>query len=100
MADLTRTARAGGRLYWRRVRERERVISSVPEEHRSELDYDRDNIMEAVDAMRPEWRDLVNVHGFTPVVKVLRETGDLERAKNILDRRHQMRQQQLAEGHF
>ena len=92
--------RAGGRLYWRRVRERERSISAAPLECRNELDYDRDSIMETFDFLDQPWRDLINEHGFTPVIKARRETSDIVKATKMMKQRHAFRQQQLAQGDF
>jgi hypothetical protein len=61
--------RFGGRLYWRRVRERERLAPHGAEEWRGELDYERDDIMAKVDSMPMGWRLLINEYGFTPVMQ-------------------------------
>jgi hypothetical protein len=89
--------RASRQIY-RRRRELHRALEAAPIEHRSELDYDALEIMESIDNMPTEYRALVNEHGFTPVVKALRETTELDRVKRILAERHRSRQQQLAEG--
>jgi hypothetical protein len=58
-------------------------------------------MMVAVDHLPREWRDLVNQHGFTAVVKVRREVGgDLDAAQRLLKARHAIRQAQLAQGSF
>jgi len=74
--------------------------SDIPEEPDEDPDYDRDSMMIAVDMLDRGWRDLVNEHGFTAVVKVWRETANLDLARRMLQARHEMRQQQLAQGSF
>jgi hypothetical protein len=87
-------------MYWRRVRERERVSSTAPLEYRSELDYDRIDIMEKIDSLPLGWRMLINEHGFTPVIKAREYARDINVVEKLMNQRHRMRQQQLAEGHF
>jgi hypothetical protein len=84
----------------RRRRELNLALDAAPNEYRPDLDYDREreSIMDTIDQMDPEWRALVNEHGFTPVVKALRSTDDLDQARKILAERHQLRQAQLAIG--
>lgn len=90
--------RRGGRLYWRRVHERERFISSAAEEYRVELDYDRDDIMAKIDSLPMGWRMLINQHGFTPVMWAREYSTDISVVEKMMNRRHEMRQRQLAEG--
>ncbi len=91
--------RAGGRLYWRRVREAERFASSAPpERYRGELDYDRIDIMDKIDSLPLGWRLLINEHGFTPVMKARSISTDINVVERMMKQRHDMRQQQLAEG--
>lgn len=90
--------RRGGRLYWRRVRERERSASAAPNEYRGELDYDRDDIMEKIDSLPMGWRMLINEHGFTPVMKAREFSTDIRTVEKMMKQRHEWRQQQLAEG--
>ena len=90
--------RRGGRLYWRRVRERERTASVAPNEYRGELDYDRIDIMDKIDSLPMGWRMLINEHGFTPVMQARQAATDIRAVEQMMQRRHAYRQQQLAEG--
>ena len=85
----------GGRSYWKKIRQ---FRESIPEEDNRELDYDCVSRMDAVDAFERPWRDLINEHGYVPVVKCLRETRDIRIATKMLKSRHEIRQQQLATG--
>ena len=91
---------AASRQLYRRRRELQRDLNAAPDEYRPDLDYEaeRASIMDTIDQMDPERRALVNEHGFTAVVKIMRETQDLKRVKKMLAERHRNRQQQLAEG--
>ena len=90
--------RRGGRHYWRRVRERERNTSIAPNEYRSELDYDRDDIMDKIDSLPMGWRMLINEHGFTPVMKARQYSTDIQTVERMMNQRRATRQQELAEG--
>lgn len=76
---------------------RMRPLPALPAEDVG-VDYDATAIMQSIDMMPRAWRDLVNEHGFTAVMKVLRETADLATARRALAARHDMRQRQLAQG--
>lgn len=85
----------------RRFEDRRPRWFQIPEEPDNEPNYDRDDMMVAVDSLAREWRDLVNEHGFTAVVKARREVGvDIDAATRMLKARHAMRQRQFAEGMF
>lgn len=90
--------RRGGRLYWRRVRERERTTRVAPNEYRGELDYDRNDIMAKIDSLPMGWRMLINEHGFTPVMQARQVSTDIRDVEAMMKRHHEWRQQQLAEG--
>lgn len=89
--------RAGGRSYYRRRREFRAALT--PQEPR-DLDYDCVGRMQAIDSLSRPWRDLINEHGFVPVVKCLQETRDIRVATRLLLERWHNRQQQLANGSF
>jgi hypothetical protein len=74
-------------LVQRRRRELNRALNSAPVEYRADLDYEPSAIMDTIDQMDPYVRGLVNEHGFSPVMKALRETQDLGRVKKTLDER-------------
>jgi hypothetical protein len=85
----------------RRFEDRRPRWFQIPEDPDHEPNYDRDDMMVMVDGLGREWRDLVNEHGFTAVIKTRREVGaDLQAATRMLRQRHDMRQRQLAEGMF
>jgi len=84
----------------RRFEDRRPRWFQIPEVPDEDPDYDRDSMMITVDNLDRGWRDLVNEHGFTAVVKVRRETADISTARRMLQVRHEMRQQQLAQGSF
>lgn len=90
--------RRGGRLYWRRVRERERTTSRAPVEYRDDLDYDRDDIMVKIDSLPMGWRLLINEHGFTAVMKARQYSTDIRVVEKMMNQRHEARQRELAEG--
>lgn len=101
--------RAGGRLYWRRIRERERSASRVRVEYRSDLDYDeyrsdldyeRIDIMEKIDSLPMGWRLLINEHGFTPVMQARQYSSDINVVEKLMKQRWRSRQQQLADRSF
>jgi hypothetical protein len=85
----------------RRFEDRRPRWFQIPEQPDDEPNYDRDDMMVVVDSLGREWRDLVNEHGFTAVIKARREVGaDLKAATRMLQTRHAVRQRQLAEGMF
>lgn len=90
--------RRGGRLYWRKVRERERTAPAARNEYRGELDYDRADIMEKIDSLPMGWRMLINEHGFTPVMQARRYSTDIRTVERMMRERHAWRQRELAEG--
>ncbi len=91
----------GGRLYWRRIRQRERATPPPrPAEYRGELDYDRNDIMDKIDSLPPGWRMLINEYGFTPVMKAREFVKDINAAERLMRQRHNQRQRDLAEGRF
>jgi hypothetical protein len=87
-------------MYWRRIRERERTSSTLPCEYRSELDYDRIDIMEKIDSLPLGWRMLINEHGFTPVMKAREYAKDINVVERLMNQRREQRQQQLATGSY
>lgn len=89
--------RRGGRSYFRKLRE---LRAAVAEQDNRELDYDCIDRMSKVDSLDRPWRDLVNEHGFVPVVKCLRDSHDLAAVTRMLKSRHEFRQRQLANGDF
>lgn len=70
----------------------------IPEWSDDEPDYDRFAMMMKIDTMAPEWRALVNAHGFTAVIQTMMDTADVAAARAMLQRRHEARQMQLAYG--
>jgi hypothetical protein len=92
--------RRGGRLYWRRVRERERAASRAPVDWPNEHDYDRDDIMAKIDSMSMGWRMLINEHGFTPVMKARDYTTDIRVAERMMNERRRQRQDELANARY
>lgn len=92
--------RPGGRLYWRRVRECERSQPKLRNDYRSELDYDRDDIMDKIDSLPMGWRMLINEHGFTAVMKARQFSSDINVVEKMMNVRWHDRQQQLANGSF
>lgn len=95
--------RPGGRLYWRQVRQRERSLAVRPlgsNDYRGDLDdnYDRRDIMAKIDSLPMGWRLLVNEHGFTAVMQARQFSTDIRDVERMMKRRHEYRQQELAEG--
>lgn len=82
----------------RRRRDHRPRWSDIPECPDDDPDYDRDDMMVRIDAMEPAWRDLVNEHGFTAVLRCLMETRDVRVATIMLEGRRHRRQIDLAEG--
>lgn len=91
------------RSYWRRRRRFERNDrprwSDIPEEAEISFDdddltedYDRLGMMMKIDAMPRVWRDLVNEHGFTPVINAMARTNDVAAVKGSLELRRERRQ--------
>ena len=62
------------------------------------LDYDAAARLAAIDAMPKGWRDLINEHGFTPVMAARQETASLKEARAMMQSRRERRQMQLAMG--
>lgn len=94
-----------GRAYWRNQRDDHRLRwFEVPEEPDPDADnaddYDRLGMMMKIDTLDQPWRDLINEHGFTPVIKLMFEVRDVEQATQALNRRREMRQSQLAHGSY
>lgn len=95
--------RRGGRLYWRSVRMRERGLASRPlgsDDCRGDLDdaYDRRDMMAKIDSLPMGWRMLINEHGFTPVMQARQVSTDIRDVQFMMIRRHEYRQQEIAEG--
>jgi hypothetical protein len=88
-----------GRAYWRRKHALELQPRPAPV-YREELDYDRLDIMDKIDSLKPGWRMLINEHGFTPVMKALKYSSDINVVERMMQQRHAARQQDLAEGRF
>jgi hypothetical protein len=87
--------RSNGRTYFRRRREHREATVWRDEQV---IDYDAAERMRAIDRLERPWRDLVNEHGYVPVVKALREASTLPKVREILRQRHENRQRQLANG--
>lgn len=95
--------RRGGRQYWRSVRLRERSLVSRPlgsNDYRGDIDdaYDRADIMAKIDSLPMGWRMLINEHGFTPVMQARSWSTDINHVQFMMIRRHEYRQQEIAEG--
>ena len=87
--------RVGGRSYYRRRRE---FRAAVPPPEPQYLDYDCISRMEAIDSLSRPWRDLINEHGFAPVMAARQETASLKEARAMMQSRRERRQMQLAMG--
>ena len=92
-----------GRQFWRNQRDDHRLrwfeIPEDPDPDTVGDDYDRLGMMMKIDTLDQPWRDLINEHGFTPVIKLMFETS-IEGARVALDRRREMRQRELAHGSY
>ncbi len=91
--------RRGGRLYWRRVHQRESFTPRAAE-YRGDLDYDRDEIMEKIDSLPLGWRMLINQFGFAPVMQARMYLLDINVVEKMMKQRHEQRQQQLANARY
>ena len=94
--------RRGGVMFWRRVRQRERLLSATPlaSQGFGHIDYDRNDIMDKIDSMTMGWRLLINEHGFQPVMQARFYSTDIRVVESMMSQRREQRQQQLANARY